>query len=277
MKLVPDTVAGLLEKTGLAAAAIQYFILPSAQQRVPAAVAKQLGFATGSVIDNLLANCGQTGAAHPILLLAHTLERAQPGERIIVTGFGQGCDALLFEVGYAMGANRPKLGVSGWLEQRAAEDNYAKFQTFNGLVEREFGKRAEADMPVRPSALYRNRKMVNGFLGGRCRACGTVQFPKAVYCVNPGCGAAHTQEDQPMADATGKVLTWAADRLTFDMNPPAYFGMVEFDGGGRAMLDFTDVDPATFDVGSKVKMHFRIKNIDHRRGFRGYFWKAAEI
>ena len=32
------------------------------------------------------------------------------------------------------------------------------------------------------------------------------------------------------------------------MNPPAYFGMVEFEEGGRAMMDFTDVDPETFEV-----------------------------
>jgi uncharacterized OB-fold protein len=149
------------------------------------------------------------------------------------------------------------------------------FQTFNDLVEREYGKRAEADTPSPLSAIYRNRKMVTSFSGGRCAACGTVQFPKSVYCVNPECGAADTQEDHCMADATGKVRTWTADRLTFDMNPPAYFGLVEFDGGGRAMMDFTDVDPETFDINTPVSAHFRIKNIDRRRGFRRYFWKAA--
>ena len=68
---------------------------------------------------------------------------------------------------------------------------------------------------------------------------------------------------------------WTADGLTFDMNPPAYFGLVEFDEGGRAMMDFTDVDPETFDVDIPVTAHFRIKTIDKRRGFRRYFWKAA--
>ena len=78
-----------------------------------------------------------------------------------------------------------------------------------------------------------------------------------------------------MADATGKVRTWTADQLTFDRDPPAYYGLVEFDGGGRAMMDFTDVDPETFDVDTPVSAHFRIKQIDKRRGFRRYFWKAA--
>ena len=56
---------------------------------------------------------------------------------------------------------------------------------------------------------------------------------------------------------------------------PAYFGLVEFDGGGRAMMDFTDVDAEHFDVGTPVSVHFRIKQLDKHRGFRRYFWKAA--
>jgi 3-hydroxy-3-methylglutaryl CoA synthase len=275
MKLVPAAVTGLLEKTGLGAGDIAHFILPSLQKRVPGTVGKSLGLASETVVDNLLDQCGQTGVAHPILLLAKTLERAAPGERIVVIGFGQGCDALLFEVTDAIGSVKPNRGVSGWLDERVPEENYAKFQAFNDLVEREYGKRAEADMPTPLSALFRNRKMVNSFLGGRCTACGTVQFPKSVYCVNPDCGEANTQADHPMADATGKVRTWTADRLTFDMDPPAYFGLVDFDGGGRAMMDFTDVDPEKFDVDTRLTIHFLIKQFDKRRGFRRYFWKAA--
>lgn len=275
LKLVPEAVAALLDKTGTSPEEIKHFILPCAQGRVPGQVAKVIGLNTDAVADNLTENCGQTGAAHPLLMLAHTLEGAAAGEKILMIGFGQGCDALLLEATGDQQATKPKRGVSGWLQQRKPEDNYAKFQTFNGLVEREFGKRAETDSPSPLSAMYRNRKMVNAFAGGRCSECGTVQFPKSVYCVNPECGAANTQEDHFMADALGKVRTWTADRLTFDMNPPAYFGLVEFDEGGRAMMDFTDVEPETFDIGTPVSAHFRIKVIDKQRGFRRYFWKAA--
>jgi uncharacterized OB-fold protein len=79
-----------------------------------------------------------------------------------------------------------------------------------------------------------------------------------------------------MADTPGRVLTFTADSLTFSPDPPAYFGMVEFEGGGRMMLDFTDVDPATLDIGAKMRMQFRVREIDPQRGFRKYFWKAAQ-
>ena len=45
-----------------------------------------------------------------------------------------------------------------------------------------------------------------------------------------------------MADVPARVKTFTADRLVFSMDPPAYFGLIEFEGGGRAMVDFTEVD-----------------------------------
>lgn len=249
--------------------------MPTDQGSAPAAVAKKLGIEGKAVADNLLQSVGITGAAHPILLLAHRLEQASPGDLILVAGFGQGCDVLLFRATDAIRGKRPALGVSGNLSLGRPEKNYNKFQSFNDLLEKDLGKRSEVDKQAYLSAMYRNRGLVNSFLGGKCTACGTVQMPKHNYCVNPDCGAYRTQVDHPMAGARGHVATWTADRLTFDFNPPAYFGMVIFEGGGRLMMDFTEVNPETFDTGAEVSVHFRIKQIDSQRGFRKYFWKAV--
>lgn len=275
LKVVPAAVNALLEQTGTKVADIDTLIVATGQRRVPQSVAKALKVAEEKLANPLIENCGYAGAAHPLLMLVHALQTASPGQKILLTSFGQGSDALLFETTDAIASMAPSRGVTGALAAGVAEENYAKFQTFNGVVEREFGKRAEVDRSPALSAHNRNRKMVNGFIGGRCSDCGTVQFPKSHYCVNPNCGKGDTQEDHPMAETTGAVMTYTADRLTFDMNPPAYFGMVEFAGGGRALVDFTEVDPSGFDVGTEVRMHFRIKHMDARRGYRTYFWKAA--
>ena len=42
------------------------------------------------------------------------------------------------------------------------------------------------------------------------------------------------------------------------------------------MVDFTDVDRETFDIGARVGMQFRIREVDSERGFRKYFWKAVQ-
>ncbi|MBQ0799352.1 MAG: OB-fold domain-containing protein [Porticoccaceae bacterium] len=276
MKIIPDTVNALLAKAGVSAADIAHFILPTEQGRVPAMVAKKLGIDGAAIADNLLQSVGITGTAHAILLLAHRLEQAAPGDLVLLTGFGQGCDALLFKVTDAIKKQRPVKGVNGFLDNGRPEENYNKYQSFNDLLEKELGKRSEVNKQAYLSAMYRARGLTNSFLGGKCTACNTVQMPKHKYCVNPECGAYDTQEDHPMVGAKGHVATWTADTLTFDYSPPAYFGMVTFEGGGRIMMDMSEVDPETFDTGSEVSVHFRLKQIDHQAGFRKYFWKAIQ-
>lgn len=277
MKIVPDAVNALLSKAGVSGGDIAHFILPTDQGRVPAMVAKNLGIKGEAVADNLLQSVGITGAAHVMLLLAHRLEQAAPGDLVLVVGFGQGCDVLLFKVTGAINSRqRSGKGVSGHLSNGRPEINYNKYQSFNSLLEKELGKRSEVNKQGYLSAMYRARGLTNSFLGGKCTACHTVQMPKHKYCVNPDCGAFDTQEDHPMAGAMGQVATWTADTLTFDYNPPAYFGMVTFEGGGRIMMDMSEVDAETFDTGSKVSVHFRLKQIDDQAGFRKYFWKAIQ-
>ena len=276
LKIVPSAVAAALRGCGLEPGAVDRFVLPCPLRRVPGMVAKRTGIRADAVADGLQQSCGDTGAAHAVLMLCRALEEAGPGERILVAGFGQGCDVLVFETTDAIRSLPPRRGVSGALARRAPEENYDRFLTFNGLVEKDFGKRAELDRQTPLSTLYRNRRMLTGFVGGICERCGTVQFPKSHYCVNPNCGALDTQADHPMADTPGTVKTWTADSLTFSIDPPAYFGMVQFEGGGRLMVDFTDVDRETFDIGARVRMRFRVREVDSERGFRKYFWKAAQ-
>tara|TARA_Y100000814_G_C12289936_1_gene388052 strand:- start:422 stop:1099 length:678 start_codon:yes stop_codon:yes gene_type:complete len=223
----------------------------------------------------MLGSIGICGTAHPLLMLTSILSKATPGQKILITGFGQGCDALIFEVTTNITNSKPNRGIEGWLNRKVEEKNYEKFLTFNGVINREFGKRAELDRPPALTAQYRNKEGVTGFKGGRCKKCGTIQYPKSIYCVNPNCGAKDTQESYSMSTTPARVKTYTADHLVFSMEPPAYFGLIEFEGGGRMMVEFTDLDPETFDVGVKTMMHFRIKHLDENRGMRQYFWKAS--
>lgn len=277
LKIAPRAIERALSDAKIAADVVDRFILPCPLPRIPEAVAQAVGIPAGAVADPLQADCGMTGAAHPILQLAHALEVSKPGEKIVVAGWGQGLDVLVLEVTDAIRELAPRRGVGGALRRRRAETNYDKFMTFNGLLNKDLGKRAEGDRQTALTTLYRNREMLTGFVGGKCKKCGVVQFPKSHYCVSPDCDALDSQSAHPMADTPGRVLTWTADFLTFSPDPPAYFGMVEFEGGGRMMLDFSDVDPETLDVGVPVRMQFRIREIDHERGFRKYFWKAAQV
>lgn len=274
-KIVPPAVQALLEQTGTPPADVRFFAMPSVFGPVPGAVARQVGIPAEAVRDTLFATCGEAGAAHPLILLIDALQEAKPGDKLLVVGFGQGCDALLFEATKALPGFKGHQGTKGALANRKEEANYNKFLTFTHQVTKEFGIRAEADVPTPLSALYRKRDMVFGLMGGRCSKCGTAQFPRSEVCVNPECKAVGTQQPLSFADRPAHVKTWTADYLTFTLDPPGHYGMVEFDEGGRFMADFTDVDVGQVEVDMPVRMAFRIKSFDERRGLRRYFWKAV--
>jgi len=275
LKIAPRAIQGLLEATGVAAAEVTRLLMPCVLRAVPSQVAGALGIAKDRVGDGLHEVCGDTGSAHPLVMLVRALEQARPGDKLLVVGFGQGCDALLFEVTDRIAGLAPRQGISGWLARGREETNYNKFLAFNRLVTRDKGMRAELDKQTALSSLYRNRKMILGLIGGRCRVCGTVQFPKAHVCVNPNCNARDSQDDQPFADRPGRLVTWSADYLTYCADPPAHYGMVQFEEGGRFMADITDVEVGEVRVGMEVRMAFRIKEVDEQRGFTRYFWKAV--
>jgi uncharacterized OB-fold protein len=275
MSLMPKLIADCLAAGGITAKDVTTFCFATPLPRVAAAVAKAAGIAEAALCDPIYATCGDTGVAHPLLLLASALERAKPGDKILVAGFGQGADALLFEVTDAIAAFRPRLGVEGHLARRKAETNYSRFLAFNAIIELERGMRSETDKLTPLSALWRNRDTVTRFHGGRCSKCGTLQFPRSAICVNPNCNALDTQEPYPFAETTGRINSYTSDRLTYSPDPPACYGMIQFAEGGRWMMDFTDVDDSELDVGKEMRMMFRIKDVDPQRGFRRYFWKAA--
>jgi hydroxymethylglutaryl-CoA synthase len=276
MKIVPPVIAALLEETGTKPGDIAHFCLPCTLPRVAQGIAKQAGIPETSLRPNLDGQCGDTGAAHPLVMLVHALQEAKPGERILVASFGSGSDALLFEPTAELPAMQwARRGIAGSLKRRKEESNYSKYLAFNDLVKMERGLRAEVDKQTPLSTLYRNKDMLLSLIGGKCERCGTVQFPKSNICVNPNCRAHHSQADQPFSEFGGRIMSYTADNLTYSPEPPAHYGMVQFAEGGRMMVDFTDVDVGRVEVGMPMRMVFRIKEVDPQRGFTKYFWKAA--
>jgi 3-hydroxy-3-methylglutaryl CoA synthase/NAD(P)-dependent dehydrogenase (short-subunit alcohol dehydrogenase family)/putative sterol carrier protein len=276
-KIIPEAVNGLLAKLSITMNDVDKLVFPCFFKAEHRAIAKKLGAGPEKVIDNLHEVCGETGAAHPLLMLVKALEEARPGERIMVAGFGQGCDALYFRATERISAIGNRRGVKGSLENKLVTDNYAKFLKFRNLIETEMGIRAEAPTQTAMTVLWRKRKMITGLVGGRCKACGIPQFPKMDICVNPDCGALHTQEDYEFSERIAAVKSFTGDLLAVSVDPPAIYGMLQFEGGGRFMADFTDCELSEVKVGQKARMVFRRRYTDKERGFTGYFWKAVPI
>jgi 3-hydroxy-3-methylglutaryl CoA synthase/uncharacterized OB-fold protein len=266
-----------LAALGIKADAVDHLIVPITARGVSAALAKRAGFRAEAVVDTLSLLVGESGVAHPFLLLAAALEQAEVGEKILLVGFGQGVDVLLFETTEALASLPARRGVKGSLARGIKDDNYLRWLFHRGLLGLDRGMRAEADQKQPGTTLWRNRKAVLGLIGGRCTKTGTVQFPKTDISVSLNDHARHTQEDYPLAERKARVVSYTADSLAYSPDPPNFYGMIDFDGGGRMTVEFADVTAADVEVGREMQMMFRIKAVDEIRDFTRYFWKAVPV
>ncbi len=275
MKIIPQAVSHLLEKTGVKAGEIDRLVIPVNALRSAQSIARKCGIDPESVQDNLQEKCGDVGCARPLLLLANAIGSAVAGEKILVVGFGQGCDALLFETTENIAHFNSAGNIEVELDKGISDTNYMRYLSFNGLIQMDWGIRAERDMRTAHSAFYRRRETLTGFVGGKCSACQTVQFPKTKICVNPECQRSDTQSDEPLRDKTGYVKSYTEDWLAHSVSPPLMYGSVRLENKCTLMMEFAGFDQGELATDRPVSMAFRIKDKDEFRGCHRYFWKAV--
>ena len=270
-------VNGLLQKTGLKMADFAKVIYPVHYTAARKKLNKVLGVAPEAEQTNLQAEVGESGVAHSLVMLVQALEDAKPGDKILVVSYGSGCDALCFEVTEEIKKVQDGRGISAALTNRADLDNYMKLLVWRNILPADFGKRGDEDSWTRFSAMWRVRKMLYGLYGGKCTKCGTAQIPAQDICVNPECEAVGTQEPYRFSDKLGNIASFTGDNLAASLDPPAIYGQVEFEGGGKYMFDFTDCALDELSPGMPVTMTFRRKYYDETRDISGYFWKAVPV
>jgi 3-hydroxy-3-methylglutaryl CoA synthase len=274
LKIGVEAVRAALANAKVGAAEVSKFIFPSPSKGVADAIARAVGLPATSIAEPLDQDGGFAGAAHSLLMLANVLDQASPGEVMVVAGFGQGSDVIVLRATAAVASARPAHTVKDVLAAGITARSYAQMASFYGEITPEWGMRAERDTKTALTEQYRSSDQINGFVAGKCSSCGQVQFPQLAYCVN--CRAPGSQlAPVCLAEEGARVLTYTADMLTYHPSPPLYLGFAQFDLGARLLMEFVDVQPETFEVGTRLRMRFRIKERDDTRGFYRYFWKAA--
>ena len=238
---------------------------PRAARGVPGALRlkpEQLG-------DPLGGSVGRAGVAQAGLQLAHALDAASPGDRILVISLADGCDALVLEVTDKIKAGRPKHSVDDWIASKRDDLPYNTYLKWRGVLPFEPPRRPDPERPGAPP-MRRNEGWKLGFEGSRCRSCGTGHLPPQRVCVS--CSAIDEMNAERFADATCRIATYTLDHLAYSLQPPVVVGVLDFEGGGRLTCELTDVDPAQVTIGDELEMTFR--RLYTGQGVHNYFWKA---
>jgi hydroxymethylglutaryl-CoA synthase len=247
-----------LKAAGLVADQVDQVVVTGSHSRANAAAAKKLGVGE-RLVGDLSATVGNTGAAHPALLLTAALESAGPGQVIALVVLADGADVLVFRTTDAIAGWQPARPVAAQAEA-GAPIAYGTYLRWRGLLPAEPPRRPE---PARPSASASGRSAdwKFGFVGS-VDDDGDVHLP-------PQPGDANAA---PMADATGTIATFTIDRLAYSPSPPVVFAVVDFDGGGRLPVELTDIDVDQVRIGARVELTFR--KLFTADGIHNYFWKA---
>lgn len=184
-KIAAQAGKAALAKAGVAGSDIKHIILPSPFKAVATAVAKKLGIAPEAEVNALTENCGYSGAAHGLLMLALTLEKAAPGDLILLIGFGQGCEAVVLRATDAIKSFAPRRGVSGALADGQVHADYMRLLSYEDSVELEWGMRSEKQLKTALTEQFRSRDQLASFNAGKC-TCGTIPVPAAAVLRQSG-------------------------------------------------------------------------------------------
>ena len=229
-----------------------------------------------TVADDLASTVGNTGAAHPALVLASVLDQAEPGQIIALAVLSDGAEVLLLRTTDAIASYRPARTV-GSLVESSGPVAYNKYLSWRGLLTPEPPRRPEPDRPS-SSAAHRGDDWKYAFVASRDRASGIIHMPPQRVGIGHGDtthGGVDDMESVPMADALGTVVTSTVDRLAYSPSPPIVFAVVDFDGGGRMPIELTDCEPDGAPIGTRVEMTFR--RLHTADGIHNYFWKARPV
>ena len=270
LPLADAAFADALKQAGLTPADVDVLAVSGTHGRAVKAFAGSAG--VKRVADDLSTSVGNSGTAHPGLLLAHVLDQAEPGQTVVLVVLADGATAMVFRVGEAISGYRRAATVDGQIARGVDSLRYADFLTWRGHLTKEPPRRPDPVGPAAPPSL-RSARYKYGFVGHRCEECGTMHLPAVRVCVN--CKATDRMAEVPMADRLGRVATFTIDHLAFSPSPPVINVVVDFDGGGRFSCELTDADPGQVAIGDRVEMTFR--RIITAGGIHNYFWKARPV
>jgi 3-hydroxy-3-methylglutaryl CoA synthase len=271
-KIVPHAAKTALSSLGMEPREFSKGVFSAPNPTYLATAAKLAGFDPKTqCADPLWGVVGNLGSAHAPALLAAALEQAKPGERLLWVNYGDGCDIMVLTVTDFINDYNNKKQVMRMAISKA-NTTYQKYLRWRDLVNTEPPMRPKTE-PASAPALYRDRLCGLALYGSKCRNCGTVQYPIQRICME--CRTKDDYEMYPFADKQGKIITFSHDNLAVSPDPPTTLAAVDFDGGGRMMLDITDRDPSKIEIGMPVEMTFR--KFRFTEGIQVYWWKSRPL
>jgi 3-hydroxy-3-methylglutaryl CoA synthase/uncharacterized OB-fold protein len=270
--LAEAAMADALKQAGLTPGQVDHLIVAGLPARAVSRTVRAAGVPAEAVAGNHAASIGNAGTAQPGILLADVLDRAGPGEIVLLVVLADGGTALVLRTTGELAGRRPPQPVAMQIAVGSNAVDYAAFLSWRGFLDREPPRRPDPD-PVAAPPAQRRADWKFGLVAAKCTRCGTRSLPPDRVCQQ--CHAVDEMAAEPLADVPATVTNYTVDRLAYTPSPPVLTVVLDFDGGGRMRCQLTDAAEDEVRVGLRVEMTFR--RLVTAAGVHNYFWKARPV
>jgi 3-hydroxy-3-methylglutaryl CoA synthase len=261
-----EAIGAALRKAELPPAKVAKLALGAPDARAAAEAAKKAGCDAKQLEASLVSEAGILGTPEPIALLARSLETAAPGDFIVVAGWGEGADALVFRATDRLPSARPR-PLAERLARGLMLPSYERYLRARSILPAEPMGEAVTSMLA-----WKELRQDVRLYGSRCLECGLVQYPQARVCLS--CRARDRMAEHKLAKR-GQVFTFTIDNLAPVPEHPLPMAVIDLEGGGRLYLQVADAAEGEVKIGTPVELTFR--RLHEAGGNRNYFWKARTV
>ena len=221
-----------------------------------------------------VARIGDAGCANVLLALAQGLEKASPGDTILAQAYGAGTVTALFR----LDADAPHAAANVSEDGDPVELSYVQYAKHRGLIPLAALPDMGAPFAASP-AWERDKRPSIGLHGGRCTACGSLNFPPRAYCLD--CRGEEFEDVQ--LPRLGEVVTYNVQYVV-GIGPeeaplPICTALLEDEEpgryGGKVAALIADAELDSLRVGMKVRLVPRRGDVE--RGLVKYGWKFRPL
>jgi len=261
----------ILARTEMQPSDFAKVILPASDMREYLKLAERLGFSPDQIQDTLLLEVGDCGTAQALLLLVAALEKAKPGDRLLVANYANGADTMVLTVTEEITNIQKAPLVDTLLSRRREFKEYNRFLSFRKIC-----PTVASVYNLKPSnaQTWREQDTFLRFKGSKCKKCGAEIFPANRVCHN--CGAVDELERINLDERVVKIYTFTLDELAGSDDDPVVGQVCANDEYGvRYYNIMTDFDPSEVEVGMTLEFTFRKMN--ELGNFNNYYWKFRPV
>ncbi len=265
---VAEAARDLLERHGIPPGELAKVAAFAPDARAGADLCKALGVDAAKVlVAPIVAAIGSAGCADALLALGAALDVVEPGDWILVAGYGEGADVVLLKATSALPSRRALSPWTNWVAAGLPLPSYERYLRHRRLVPVDATGEA-----INNVLAHKELKQDVRLYGSRCEACGEVQYPEARVCIR--CGARDRTVEHKLGKR-GSIFTFTIDHLIANVELPLPMAVVDLEGGGRVYVQVTDFEEAEVEIGSPVVLTYR--RLHEGGGNHNYYWKARPV